>query len=172
MKNIYITISGEGNIYSLENLNDKDNYNMVPIDIHYTDLEEDGWLDGDLFECPFILTDLKVSLSTDDGEEIDITKQKGKYINNKTYFKDLGFEPPFFVISVEGTELYETYTIELSDDEEFDPMKLQLVKSDYELDFLPYGIVLGYIMYDGKKIYGECLGGGCGHEEQFIYVSK
>jgi hypothetical protein len=40
----------------------------------------------------------------------------------------------------------------MEDDEEFDPKKLQLIKSDYEVEFLPYGIVTDTIVYDGKEI--------------------
>ena len=49
-----------------------------------------------------------------------------------------------------NNEIY--YTIELNDDEEFDSRKLQLVKSDYEFSFLPYGIVSEYLMYNGVEI--------------------
>jgi hypothetical protein len=62
------------------------------------------------------------------------------------------------------------YDIELEDDEEFDPKKLQLVKSDYEVSFLPYGIITDYIIYDGKRIdyidFFEC---DEKYPESFIY---
>lgn len=45
----------------------------------------------------------------------------------------------------------------LIDDDNFDPKKLQLIKSDYELDFLPYGIMIDSIMYDGKVVEVEEL---------------
>ena len=40
---------------------------------------------------------------------------------------------------INNPNIEDMFEIELSDDEEFDQKKLQLVKSDYEVDFLPYG---------------------------------
>ena len=181
MKNIYVTLLGEGRVYQFENLTDKDSYNSVPIDcMGLYELEEEGWLDGNLYELPFISTNLRVLLSTgnevvwdvDDDGTVDITKQKGKYIKSTTYFKELGFESPFYVNDGGDTEICEVFRIELEDNEEFDPKKLQLVKSDYELNFLPYGIVVDYIMYDGKKIpWDDPCGYDCGMD-QFIYVEQ
>ncbi len=49
----------------------------------------------------------------------------------------------------------ENFLITLNDDEEFDAKKLQLVKTDYELGFLPYGILTDIIMYDGEVVISE-----------------
>ena len=67
--------------------------------------------------------------------------------------KDCNLTPPFYVRCINGeTEIGNTFCIELEDDEVFDPKQLQLVKSDYEVEFLPYGIVSNHIVYKGKEI--------------------
>ena len=79
---------------------------------------------------------------------------------------------PFIFQLFDDNEYEYNYEIELEDDEEFDPKKLQLVKSDYEVSFLPYGIIVDYIMYDGKKIpWDDPCGYDCGMD-QFIYVKQ
>ena len=105
---------------------------------------------GNLIEYAMILEDVKVVLD----DEIDITKQKGKYIKDKSWIKDhclLTEEPPYYFRIMEDTFDFE-YNFDL-DVEDFDPKKLQLIKSDYELEFLPYGIVTDAIMYDGEPIW-------------------
>lgn len=104
---------------------------------------------GNLIEYAMILEDVKVVLD----DEIDITKQKGKYIKDKSWIKDhclLTDEPPYYFRIMEDTFEFE-YNFDL-DVEDFDPKKLQLIKSDYELPFLPYGIVTDAIFYDGEGI--------------------
>ena len=181
MKNVYVTLMGDGNVYQFENLTDKESYNRVPIDdMGLYHLEEDGWLDGNLYEIPVILSNLEVILSTgdepvwsvDDEGSIDITKKKGKYIKSETYFKDMGFESPFYVNDGGSIRVCEVFKIELEDDEEFDPKKLQLVKSDYELNFLPYGIIVTYIIYNGKVIPWDDPQGYDYDTNQFIYVKQ
>lgn len=107
---------------------------------------------GDIIEYAMILEDVKVVLD----DEIDITKQKGKYIKDKSWIKDhclLTEEPPYYFRIMEDTFDFE-YNFDL-DVEDFDPKKLQLIKSDYELEFLPYGIVSDAIMYDGEPIWAR-----------------
>ena len=70
----------------------------------------------------------------------------------KEYLSSL-FNEPFLVQHINRGEIESYFTIEIPDNEEFDPMKLQLVKSDYEVLFLPYGIIVSYIYYNGKKIH-------------------
>ena len=88
-----------------------------------------------------------------DNEE-NIIKQKGKYIKTKEYFHDLfredGFHPlPVIVRSAIDDEYEVQYEIEVMG--EFDPKKLQLIKSDYEFIGMPYFILTDDIMYDGVK---------------------
>lgn len=165
MKNIYVTVKGRGPMYQLENLTDPENYDRIPLEDDIVALEEDGWLDGDLWELPFILEDVQVLVSStpnrpvwedDDEGAIDITKQKGKYIKTKEYFsKELNIHAPFYASYMGDVDAVEIFRIELEDDEEFDPKQVQLLKSDYELSFLPYGIVVNQIYYKGKKIMWE-----------------
>lgn len=165
MKTVIITVKGMGPLYWMENLNDPENYENVPLDETFWDLEEEGYLDGDLYELPLILEDVQVLQSSnpekpvwdlDDEGAIDITKKKGKYILTNNYFSGIcGLNAPFYYTQRNYCEIYETFCIELEDDEEFDPKKFQLVKSDYELDFLPFAIISTMAMYDGKTIFAD-----------------
>ena len=96
------------------------------------------------------------SITLNDGEE-NLVKEKGKYIKTKEFFHYLfrsdGEQP--LPVHCEEQNLYDSevgYTIELDGNEEFDIKKLQLVKSDYEIQEYPYWIVADYVMYDGKRI--------------------
>lgn len=82
----------------------------------------------------------------------DITKKKGKYINTAKYLSSK-LQSPFLVNEIDDNGFIESYfVIELKEGEVFDPKKLQLIKSDYEVSFLPYGIIRTHICYDGKVI--------------------
>lgn len=165
MKTVIITVKGKGPIYWMENLNDPENYENVPLDEELWDLEDDGYLDGDLYELPLILEDILVLQSSnpekpvwdlDDEGAIDITKKKGEYILTNNYFSGVcELKAPFYYTQRNFCEIYETFSIELQDDEEFDPKKFQLIKSDYELDFLPFAIAARMAMYDGKSIFAD-----------------
>lgn len=175
MKEKYIILKGEGPIYWMENLTDRENPDRVPIDDQsFGDLEEDGWLDDDLYEVAVIKEGVEVSVSDDPytDEGIDITKSKGKYVMANNYFSHfIGKTTPFFYMEIRYCDIEEWFRIELNDDEEFDPKKLQLIKSDYELSFLPYAIATTHIMYDGK-IYRAMMGDGYypnSYEDKHIY---
>lgn len=156
MKTIVIKVSGEGDVYWMENITPKFKNNLKSIDVnsHFFTLEEEGVLDENLYEIPFILSDLEVTWSYEGEDYEHPIIKKGKYIKTKEYLSSY-FKSPFMVQCINGGIIEHYYEIELSDKEEFDPMKLQLVKSDYEVDFIPYGIVVDHIFYDGKKI--ECM---------------
>lgn len=133
---------------------------------YISELDDDGFIDNDTCSWLVFLKTLDSLTATDEnGEVMDIAKKKGKYVKTTTFIKEtLGTNERFvFQPVTENTDRYE-YTIELADDEEFDPKKLQLVKSDYEVDFLPYGILAEYIMYDGKKI---CTDSYYEYEEEY-----
>ena len=157
MKKVVLTIAGNGKVYWIENFssNFKENIAIDVTDLYSLEdiclLEDEGILDGDLYELPFILSDLEISWSYEgDKEEYSINK-KGKYIKTKEYLSSM-FKSPFLVQCINSGWLEHTYDIEIPDDEEFEPMKLQLIISDYEVEFLSYGIILDHIMYDGKKV--------------------
>ena len=151
MKKIIIKLSGNGEVYWMENIESEFQNKLNEIDLtsDSSALEDEGILDGDLYDIPFILSDLEITWKYEGGEEHSITK-KGKYIKSKDYLSSK-FNSPFYVQTIASGHIEEWFKSEISDDEEFDPKKLQLVKSDYEVDFLPYGIVVDHIYYDGKK---------------------
>lgn len=88
----------------------------------------------------------------DDGEWEYITKKKGKYVKGKLIREQI--EPVF------GDEIlfdcqYDVdfdFEFEIEHEGEFNPKLIQLLKSDYEFDDIPYGIIADVILYDGKKI--------------------
>ena len=93
----------------------------------------------------------------DDNEDDNVIKQKGKYVKTREYFHELFSEDGDHPLPVEvhartyfRQEL--EYIVELPDDEEFDIKKVQLIKSDYELNGVPYFILCSKILYDGKEI--------------------
>lgn len=155
MKQVWITLKGTGQVYWFENFTEEPtDWDMLPMDDFYQ-MEDDGWLDGSLNECAFMLELESVCVSNDPFEEgEDITKKKGKYIKRDDVFKnDYKLRAPFYVMPYNmGAYIENTFCIELEDDEEFDPKQLQLIKSDYEVEFLPYGIVTDEVLYKGNRI--------------------
>ena len=84
----------------------------------------------------------------------NIITQKGKYANSKTYFHELfsgSHQLPVEVKTTCDDFGYEVkYEIEVFGD--FDPSKLQLVKStELSKSGIPYFIIGEYILYDGKR---------------------
>lgn len=155
MKKVWITLKGTGEVYWFENFTEEPtDWDMLPMDDFY-EMEDDGWLDGSLNEVAFMLELESVYVSNDPFEEgEDITKKKGKYVKRDDVFKkDCKLRVPFYVMPFNMRAYIEnTFCIELEDDEEFDPKQLQLIKSDYEVEFLPYGIVTDEVLYKGNRI--------------------
>lgn len=97
-------------------------------------------------------------LYVDDNREENLVKKKGKYVKVVDYFHDLFSETSDHPLPVElhvrtfsgDNEI--DYYIDLEDDEEFDIKKLQLIKSDYEIEAFPYFILTKKILYNGKEI--------------------
>lgn len=155
MKQVWITLKGKGDVYYMENFAETPD-NWDDIDLNDFEELENCWLDGNLYENAMLLELEGVYVGQDEWEETeDITNKKGKYIKRTDIFKgDQGLIPPFYVRCINGgTDICNSFCIELEDDDEFDPSQLQLVKSDYEVEFLPYGIVSDCIIYNGEKIY-------------------
>ena len=155
MKQITIKISGNCDVFTIVSpkvkLTNKEveNYYWIP------DMVDKDLVDGSIFyELPFMMHINEVVWYEDDDKEHKITK-KGKYIKKKDYVSKILPTPPFVWQHSDSAYCEFEYILELSDDDVFDPLKLQLVKSDYELEFVPYGIVVHYVVYDGKKI--ECI---------------
>lgn len=96
------------------------------------------------------------AMHVDDSEE-NVVRKKGKYVKTVEMMHRLmgpGSDHPLPCELHVHTYYNQSidYIIEVADDEEFDIKKVQLEKSDYELDCLPYFIAAMYILYDGKRI--------------------
>ena len=152
MREITIKISGNCDVFTIakpivELTKDQvEEYSWIP------DMVDEDLVDGCIFyELPFMMHIDEVVWCEDDGEEQRITK-KGKYIKRKDFVSKILPTPPFVWQQSDCTYCEFEYLLELNDDDVFDPQKLQLVKSDYELSFVPYGVVVNYVVYDGKEV--------------------
>ena len=142
MKKLSITITGaaEGYWFAEEQLSIEEIYKIYNGECEIEDLSS-------IHECIVFTTIDQILV---DGQPL---QRKGKYIKTKDYFKHLPVPTIAECVGgFGGAEYEQEYEIKLEDDEEFDPMKLHLVKSDYELEFMPYGIISHYIIYDNKRI--------------------
>lgn len=149
MKTVRVRLVGHVEVFLIEQLNGVCDADKVSAYNYMTDLEDAGIVDGNMYELAF-MKEIGELVYIVDNEEVAITK-KGKYIKRADYFHCLGLELPFVVQHSDSTTTDFEYEIEIADDAEFDPMKLQLVKSDYEVSWLPYGIVTDSIVYDGVE---------------------
>lgn len=119
-----ITVKGEGIILAIN-------------DYEYSD---------DYYELPFIIKGVVVLA---DGE--DITKKKGKYLTSR-YVHDLVAKDGATITSASICDYSKDFVAEFDIPvEDFDPKKLQLIKSDYEFADMPYGILASTVVYDGKE---------------------
>lgn len=125
------------------------------------------------FSCSYYMTgawDKIEALYVDGNEEENLVKKKGKYIKTLNYFHELFKEDGEHPLPVEvHYRNYENvsldYIIELKDDEDFDIKKVQLVKSDYEVELFPYFIICGKIMYDGREVENNDWSDYCPEEK-------
>ena len=154
MKTITVRLEGHVEVFLLEKTDVLDAETIAAYD-YMTELADDGMVDENMIEVAFMKDIESLTYSVDDGEYVDIVK-KGKYIVSNDYLKrTYGMEMPFVVQHSDSCYADFEYVIELNDDEEFDPMKLQLEKSNYEVGWLPYGIITNHIMYDNRMIYNQ-----------------
>ena len=171
MKQINVCISGNIVAFAVAKLNTELGEDVVESYDSLIGLEEDGYIESN-YELAFIKELGDIWYDDEDYNVREITKEKGKYLKTKEFWKEKKIEGPFVFEVLDEGEYEYNYIISLEDDEEFEPKKLQLVKSDYEVGFLPYGIIVDYIMYDGKKI--ECIGEydyDCGYENGCYWYS-
>jgi hypothetical protein len=162
MKTIFIKLVGDGVFLCTDQINDPEtNLELLGDErINYFDAVDEEYVTGEWREYLLFLENLRVyqyddydeASDWDNEEGINITKKKGKYIKSKTFFKESGVISPFVFGVGQFKNLHLVYEIEIEDDEEFDPSKLQLIKSDYELEIFPYAII-PEISYNGKKYY-------------------
>lgn len=164
MKTIFIKLVGDGVIFRVDNIKDPETNLELLGDtrINYYDAVDEEYVTGEWQEYALLLENLRVyqyddydeAADLENEEGINITKKKGKYIKSKTYFKESEVISPFVWGCDSFRNFHLVYEIEIEDDEEFDPSKLQLIKSDYELEIFPYAII-PVISYNGKKYYCE-----------------
>ena len=148
--NVTVTIKGEMSVLRYYTTNEEYIENNADTELY----REYGNMSYNYFETYGFKTVESITLN--DREE-NLVKQKGKYIKTKEFFHNLfrsdGEQP--LPVHCEEQVLHDWevgYTIELKDDEEFDIKKLQLIKSDYEIQEYPYWIVADYVIYYGKRI--------------------
>ena len=158
MKEVLVRLTGHTEVFLLEypvNDIEPDAERIAEYD-YMTDLEEDGLVDEDMREIAFLKEIDELSYSIDGGEIWTPITKKGKYIRSKNYLAAVcHFEPPYVVQHSDSCWADFEYRIELEDDEEFDPMLLQLDKCDYEAAWLPYGIITEYVWYDNRMITNQ-----------------
>ena len=161
MKTIRVTLAGHCEVFRMADLYAEMTSEEVADYDYIDDLEADGKVGGGIFEFSFMKTidrlTWRVYNGKDDREfgephkdDIDIEK-RGENQLEKEYI-ELGLREPFVVQRCDSTYAEYEYDIELMDNEVFDPMKLRLVISDNEVEFLPYGIITSGIWYDRRPI--------------------
>ena len=164
MKTIKVTLTGHCEVFLLEQPVEGVTAEEISGYDYMVDLEDDDKVDGNMIELAFIKEIGRLTWREYNGEDDEEDREfgepleneepivkKGKYIKNSEYFAEF-VQEQFVVQHSDSTYVEFDYLIELDNDEEFDPMKLQLIKSDYEVEFLPYGIITSNIMYDGRAI--------------------
>lgn len=95
------------------------------------------------------------SLTVNDGDE-NLVKKKGKYSINPNLLRDMINPLP---AEIHYRNYYEQeLEYEIEHEEPFDIKKLQIEKSTYEFDEIPFFICADYVLYDGKKFYNYDIG--------------
>ena len=131
----------------------------IRLEYYYDPTNKEWDSDYDLYSYNIILSNVEVFAN---GE--DITKKKGKYIKTYPFTKDIveGFEcdPEAKNMLYRKADNDDDWDFEFEFEipvspQEFDPKKLQLIKSDYEFNEVPYAILADVIIYDGKEYRTE-----------------
>lgn len=91
------------------------------------------------------------SLTVNDNEE-NLVKQKGKYCIKEDALHEIIEDGHPLPVECHTRQYYDQELVyEIEHEGEFDIKKLQLVKSTYEFDEIPFWIVADYILYDGER---------------------
>lgn len=164
MKTIRVTLAGHCEVFRVAEPIVEMTSNEVEQYDYMDDMSEDGKVGEDIIELSLMKTIGRLTWREYNGEHDEEDREfgepleneepivkKGKYVLEKEYFAQFVKEP-FIVQRCDSTYAEFDYDIELCTGEEFDPMKLQLIKSDYEVEFLPYGIITGCIWYNNRPI--------------------
>lgn len=155
MKTVTVRLEGHVEVFLLEHPNGVVDAERISAYDYMTDLEDDGLVEGSMIEVAFMKDIESLTYSVDGGEYVDIVK-KGKYFISNDYLKrTYGLEMPYVVQHSDSCYADFEYVIELNDDEEFDPMKLRLEKSNYEVGWLSYGIITEHVFYDNRIKYNQ-----------------
>lgn len=101
------------------------------------------------------------ALYVNNNRDENLLNRKGKYVETSEYFHELFKEDGEHPLPVD-MHFREThddneldYVIELDDDEEFDIEKVQLIKSDGEIKYIPNFILAQKILYNGKEVEAD-----------------
>lgn len=142
MRTVLVKLEGNAKIISFGRLEDDDFYEESTI--------------------TYFLDNIKVWRGNEEMDESglprlsDITGDKGKYIRSKTVSKEIVKDCSDAIeLGYGHCEVY--FKVRLDEYEDFNPKYLQLIKSDYEFKFLPYGIMGTVIEYRGEKVYAEFM---------------
>ena len=127
----------------------------IRLEYYYDPNKKDWDSDCNIYDYNIILSNVEVFAN---GE--DITKKKGKYIKTYPFTKDIveGFkcDPKSDNMLYRKADNGDDWDFEFEFEipvspQDFDPKKLQLIKSDYEFAEVPYAILADKIVYDGKE---------------------
>lgn len=144
MKKIYVTISGE--IFVHDYCSKSKDFNSN----YYTTLEWAG------------IDQVSIDGADDIDPDEDMRDDIGDDFNDNQFFHKMysaegGQEPPIEDRFCEKGEMDLNYVINLEDNQEFDMKKLQIVRSEEELELWPSYITADYVLYDGKPV--RCVDG-------------
>lgn len=104
------------------------------------------------YEYPLILKGVELVQYVGDCEWEDITKKKGKYVKGKIIREEIKDELGDIILLDYARNCDFEYEFEIEHEGEFNPKSIQLLKSDYEFEDIPYAILANKILYDGKEI--------------------
>ena len=108
--------------------------------------------DTSFYEYPLITEGVELVQLIGDCEWEDITKKKGKYVKGKIIREQIKDELGDDILFDYCPNMNFEYEFEIEHEDEFNPKLIQLIKSDYEFENLPYGILANKILYNGKEI--------------------
>lgn len=150
MKKITVMLYGDVEVFLIGRVKGDVSFESVECYKSVRDLERDGFIDGDVRELVFMKDIISMSVSIDGSiYEIDVM---GEYFKSDDYFESKLGGAPYIVQNSDSSQYEFEYDIELGDGELFDPKKLQLVKSEGEVEFLLSDIVIDHVMYDGREV--------------------
>lgn len=104
------------------------------------------------YEYPLIFEGVELVQYVGDCEWEDITKKKGKYVKGKIIHEQIKDELGDEILLDFARNRDFEYEFEIEHEGEFNPKLIQLLKSDYEFEDIPYAILGNVILYDGQRV--------------------